>query len=642
MVRRRVRRCLRCDGLGQRTETIEVIRGRTRRPPLHGTTHRSDGVYHDGQVREYGVVVFRQEVSCSPGSVARRRIRIHWGLFFLLLFSGALGASAQDASPGDQPNGIHGTVINAVTGAPIARALVHSLDDRFAVFTDSSGQFEFSLAKAPTSLQGDTTLYGSPAATLVRGSDGTTLLLEARKPGFLEIAGGAPVASSSRGEVTIPLVPEAVIQGRITLSTGEPALGLTVELLKQQARDGLTHWDAISNQQANSEGEFRFAELPAGAYKIVTRELLDNDPVATVPGQQMYGFAPVFYPGVADMGAAETIQLSAGQNFQADLSLTHQPYYPVKISVAESDVMAAMNVQIWLQGKKGPGYSLGYNPERHAIEGLLPNGNYLVQASRFGPGTGETGTVNLRVAGSATESPAMPLVRNSSITFEVKEEFSNTEKNTQTAVYNAGNRPTKIAGPRAYLNIGFEPAEDFGNTMGVMQRPPAGAEDGSLVFENAAPGRYFLRFYPARGYVAAATAGGVDLLHQALVVEGGSNVPVEVVMRDDFAEVDGTVGGGGSSGESATNSRTSATWIYCVPLPDSSGQAQQIQTDSEGHFGPLPLAPGTYRIMAFAKQTGEIPFRDAEAMKAYEGKGQVIQLTGGQKASVQLQVISGQ
>jgi len=348
-----------------------------------------------------------------------------------LAFTPPPQATAQDSSQESPQDTIHGTVINSVTGAPIARALVHSLDDRFALLTDGSGHFEFTLPKSDGTSPGGVTAYTAPAPPMIVSTTaGTPLLLEARKPGFLEIAGGAPVASSSRGEVTIALVPEALIQGRISLSTGEPALGLTVELIKQQVRDGANHWDVIGNQQANSNGEFRFSELVAGVYKIVTRELLDNDPVATVPRQQLYGFAPVFYPGVSDFGAAETIQLSAGQNFQADFSLTHQPYYPVKIPIGDGDVQGGMNVQIWLQGKKGPGYALGYNPEKHAIEGLLPNGNYVVEASLFGA-TPETGTVNLRVAGSPTEGPAMPLVRNTSVTFEVKEEFSNTTRRAE-------------------------------------------------------------------------------------------------------------------------------------------------------------------------------------------------------------------
>jgi hypothetical protein len=51
------------------------------------------------------------------------------------------------------------------------------------------------------------------------------------------------------------------------------------------------------------------------------------------------------------------------------------------------------------------------------------------------------------------------------------------------------------------------------------------------------------------------------------------------------------------------------------------------------------MPPGVYRVLAFANQQPNLPYRDAEAMRAYESKGQVVHLSAGQKASVQLQLI---
>ena len=53
------------------------------------------------------------------------------------------------------------------------------------------------------------------------------------------------------------------------------------------------------------------------------------------------------------------------------------------------------------------------------------------------------------------------------------------------------------------------------------------------------------------------------------------------------------------------------------------------------------MTPGTYRVLAFANQQPNLPYRDAEAMRAYESKGQVVHLPAGQKTSVQLQLIPG-
>jgi len=52
------------------------------------------------------------------------------------------------------------------------------------------------------------------------------------------------------------------------------------------------------------------------------------------------------------------------------------------------------------------------------------------------------------------------------------------------------------------------------------------------------------------------------------------------------------------------------------------------------------MAPGDYRILAFANRQLHLPYRDAEAMKAYEARGPVVHLSAGQKVSVQVPLIT--
>jgi len=109
------------------------------------------------------------------------------------------------------------------------------------------------------------------------------------------------------------------------VSEADPALGINVQLFSRQVQDGMPRWAQASTVRANSDGEFRFAELLPGTYRLATTEFMDNDPATSIPGSQLYGFPPVFYPGVSDFSAAGTIQLTAGQTVEAGLSLTRQP-----------------------------------------------------------------------------------------------------------------------------------------------------------------------------------------------------------------------------------------------------------------------------------------------------------------------------
>jgi hypothetical protein len=295
-----------------------------------------------------------------------------------------------------------------------------------------------------------------------------------------------------------------------------------------------------------------------------------------------------------------------------------------------------------VQGHRGPGYSLGYNAEKQRVEGLLPHGNYLVEASTFGQNSA-FGAVHLSVAGAPAEGPGLTLTPNSSISVHVVEEFTSTDGHG-SGTWNVGGRSVTVHGPRLYLQINAETADDFGQPGNASLRPPSGANDDPLVLENLAPGRYWLRLHSSRGYVAAATMGGVDVLHEPLIVAPGSSTPIEVTMRDDSAELDGTVAGLAAPPamtESTVSSRFSPpqAWVYCIPLPDSPGQFEQFGLSPDGKFNSQAMAPGTYRVLASKNQQTNFPYRDAEAMKAFDAKGQVVHLSAGQKTSVQLQII---
>ena len=524
---------------------------------------------------------------------------------------------------------------------PVGRALVYSSDNRFAMLTDGEGNFEFKLPKVESNP--GITASGQGVTFIGGNSNGLSLWLMARKPGFLDDPNETRrVLANANREVTISLVPEAVIKGRVTLSTTESAAGVNVQLFSRQVQEGTPRWIPRVAVRANSNGEFRFVELAAGAYKIVTHELMDNDPVTRGSGSPLFGFPPIYYPGTTDFAAAGTIQLSAGQTFQADLSLARQPYYSVTIPVANLEPNSGLDIAVSLQGNRGPGYSLGYNQAKQRIEGSLPNGNYTVEAMTFGP-TAATGAMNFAVAGAAVEGPGMVLIRNSSISLNVKEEFTATGWNG-SASWTDGKHTFKLHGPQLYLQATAESADDFAQ-RGASLRQPA-EQDDSLALEDLPPGRYWLRLHSSRGYVASATMGSVDLFHQPFVVGSGSNASIEITMRDDGAEVEGTVAGlplvSAVQEPGYFENAMPAAHLYWVPLPDGPGQFLEGAASQDGKFSSQTIAPGTYRVLAFKTRQANLPYRDADAMRAYETKGQVVHLSPGQKVNVQLQIISSE
>lgn len=566
----------------------------------------------------------------SFGVFAVRRCH---AMFWLLLFA-CSGIPVRTLAQGvqtSQAQTVHGTVINGVTREPLARALVYSPDNRFATFTDTQGHFEFPLPgqDAQLNVAGSSTFSDSTGAVI--NSYGPGMLL-ARKPGFLVDNNQEDEDLRPGGEVTLSLVPESLITGRVILPASDGATPIQLQLYRRQVQDGRAHWVPFSDTTARSSGEFRFAELPPGVYKLFTLELMDQDPETFRPGGPLYGYPPMYFPTAGSFASASTIRLSAGKVFRADLSPTPQRYYPIKVPVANVAPGVPISVSVMVQGHRGPGFSLGYNDRDRTIEGMLPNGTYTLEAAAFGT-PASSGVTSISVHDGPLESAPMMLVPNPSIRVNVRLELTSAENRNNTIVGHS-------RGP--FVNVRLEPAEDFAPERSMSLRNRVNGMDRSLSIEGVPPGRYWVQLDPLLGFPVSVSSGGIDLLQHPLTVVAGSSAPIEITMRDDGAGIEGAVEGlsKSSSGNIGPTSYAPAAYLYCVPLPDSTGQFTQVPVMQGGEFNFPNLSPGTYRLLAFRRPQPELEYRDPEAMRAYESKGLVVRLVAGQKEHVRLPLVS--
>ncbi len=583
----------------------------------------------------------------------------------LLLFVMSLGGLGGAWCLAQSDSGtLHGVVVNSVTHEPIDRALVTSPDNRMAALTNSDGRFEFTVAKDTDSDSNSdsNTPYG-------RGRSGPpyrSYSLMARKPGYLSDPNqqGNNLQGNGSQDLTLVLTPEAVISGTVSLPTSEAPDTISLELYRRQIQDGRARWVPAGVSRSMSDGQFRFADLQAGSYKLLTSELLDTDPLnfdPLVSGPRggpfaedargpLFGYPPVYYQSALDFETASPIQLSAGQTQTVNLSLTKQRYYRVKVPVIVpgGDWANGFGVTVYA-GHKGPGFSLGYNSIHHAVEGMLPNGTYTLEVTSLRP-NGATGVQTINIKGAPVEGPSIGLAPNGLIMVNVKEEFTGTD-HTGTFTFSRNGQTAVLNGPRRYLHVTLDPADDFGTGRSVSLRDPTGPQDEALVLEGAQAGKYWVRVMSSRGYPASIRSGNLDLQHQPLNVgAGGSASPIEITMRDDTGEISGTVQGitqprpggpGAPSGPGNPNSSgPSRVHVYCIPVGDSPGQFTEVWVHSDGSFDYQGLAPGSYRVVAFDRVQTDIEYRNPEAMLAFDGKGSVVRITSGQKENVTVSLIA--
>jgi hypothetical protein len=542
--------------------------------------------------------------------------------------------AAQNVPLEEQSNSIHGTVVNRMTHEPIGHALVYSLDNRFATMTDDQGHFEFVLPPSDAS---------STKAQPDRPIPGSNRLaqLMARKPGFLEadIFQQNGMIAPKQKKVSLALTPEALIVGKVALP--DDADKIVVELYRHDIEEGHARWMSVGAIEARSNGEFRFAGLTAGKYKVLTQESLDRDAPALDPQAQLYGYPPVFFPAAPDLATAATIDLAAGETFQASLSPIRQAYYQVSVPVANVPNLTALTPIVFVQGHPGPGFSLGYNQQTHSIEGMLPDGIYTVEA--FSQDFAAlTGTRNFTVKGAAVQAPVMMLTPRAAIGVNVREEFT-----AKSPILPRTNNDFEV-GPRRYLNVSLWPATEFGYAEAATMGSGTGPAADALSIPNVQPGAYWVQVNSTRGYPASITSGGTDLLHHPYVVgSGGAALPIEITMRDDWshftAHLEAANDAGPSSNASAEVSDGTIArpvWICLVPLADSPGQFQQILMTSKETSEDIEVSPGEYRVLAFDRPGTEIEYRYPEGMRAYDDMGQVVRFVAGQKEHVTLSLIS--
>src|SRR5271165_4436889 len=130
-------------------------------------------------------------------------------LLLALIFLPAISVS-QTADDSQEKRTISGQVVNSVTGQPVAGALVQM--GARAMLTDREGQFEFHDLAA---------LYGGAVAPQPGYVSGLPEFIRLNLP-----------ARQVQGAITLKLVPEAIIFGKVLDQSSQPLQGLRIQLKK--------------------------------------------------------------------------------------------------------------------------------------------------------------------------------------------------------------------------------------------------------------------------------------------------------------------------------------------------------------------------------------------------------------------------
>jgi hypothetical protein len=540
-----------------------------------------------------------------------------------------LGPRAQfSGSPSPQQTyAIRGTVLNAATGEPIHGALVQVFSERQrSQLTGPGGEFQF-----------DNVLQG-------------TYGVRVQKPGFffppeLPTSRGQPIMISVGADqppAVIKLVPEGLIFGRVTGDNGEPIESLPVQLLFDRIENGRRTLAPARGASTDEQGEFRLADLQPGRYFVFFGPSSGSGSFSERPSPlAVRGYPATFYPGVPDIASAAAIEITPGKHTEIRLSLSSQPFYRISGTVSGFVQNQGIDVQIINAAGQPAGIFVRFDPARGVFRSQwVPAGTYTLAAHMQDPATQQeySASQDVHLASDLAGGVHLALAPSTSIFVNFRiESTRNDSPLTQTHTFFSGGssrmRQQRQAPAQVLLSPRNQPA-----SQQQRSSEPAGDEENAAVVRNVPPGVYSVEVQPFGPYYPQLLrAGALNLLEQNLTVSAGASLPpIEVVLRDDFATLEGSVTSNGL-GDSAT--------ILVIP----EGASQQVRAiglmrspaaDTNRSAVPFtmpPLPPGNYKVLAV--DSPEFEYGNPEVLQKYLSRAREVYLLPNQKAEVKLELV---
>ena len=564
---------------------------------------------------------------------------------------------------------LNAVVVSTADGKPVGRVLVTSTDRRMAAMTDSEGKFSFDFRRADLSSSGSGTSNGLRTLGFAMGGNANTfaLQLQVRKPGYITntVTLSLPALQPDTPEPTlqIKIAPAGTIIGHVEPDSGELPSGIQVQLHRKAIQNGAATWQQTGGGQINSRGEFRFADLTPGDYKLSTSAWTSPDASRAAKPDSVPGLTPAFYPDAADLNSAGVVHVGPAATVAVTLVPHSTTFYRVTVPIAGADGTQGANIMLL---PSSGGLNLGYYSQSHTLEGFLPPGSYNARVTTYAP----------MVPAGAAPSPFVSAAGVRIASFPVQPRQS-----TAIVHFNVGRGPVHVAPVTAVpaVDIPVNVHRDFTNPQSgsafrpirlgaggnIQQMPPVslylesvdtnqgtgaglapiGPDDSedSLKLQNVTQGVYHVRVQSTMGdYVASASCGTTDLMHDPLTVgAAGSGCPIEVTLRDDPATVTGTLATGAVPQTPQNPADAGIIFVMGIPLDQPESNPVQSAMPWQGKFQLGAIPPGRYLFIAsrrnsFQSMFQDIEYRNPDVLRDLTAKGIVVTLSAGQKAEIQV------
>jgi len=513
------------------------------------------------------------------------------------------------APPVWHPGSIAGTVVDSKSGAPVKYATV--------TLRSSGG-----LAYFPGPMR---RTQATPYST--ETDDHGRFSISEVDPGFYQITTQAHTyAASTRNpydaedptvmgdgqhltDVVVKISPQAVITGKIVDEDGEPLWHVQISALTKQDNRGARQWRSAGNSQTDDRGEYRIADLQPGSYLVRATYRSRSGPTfgQPLPEQPEMTYRAQFYPDAAEPESAKLVSVAAGAEVTGiDMKMQRAPTVRVRGKVTGEEPGSRVNVRLLLKQPHD-----GFPPDQQTatrgqegefeFSGVRPGSYYLIAGgfsdSRFAVQSIDVGEKHI-------DGLTVELAHGRDVRAAFKMEGG---------------------GGRGWIFFSLVPAIPSIGLPPINQNLTDG--DTTLTLANVAPIPYTIgeNFQPDY-YLKSVVQGGQPVTGHT--IDFGVPGLLEITVSSGAARVEAAVVD--SKGKPVPNA--------VVALAPSNGASAAVRTgtaDAQGKFNFASLAPGDYRLAAWAAiPSGSI--EDADFVRQSAGNSAPLSLALRDRKTIQV------
>jgi hypothetical protein len=429
-------------------------------------------------------------------------------------------------------------------------------------------------------------------------------------------------------DIVMKLTLTGNVSGRLRDMSGEPAVGVPVQLLKASySPQGQKIFQSAGSTRTNDRGEYRLYWVTPGRYFLAagsTPGPSGGGPFAVggpavSPNDPNDNYLFSYFPGVTDIAAANSIDVTSGNEAAADFLVARQQSYQIRGRVVDATTNqppASISVTLSYSSITGGGgtftMNAPYTPATGAFEirDVVP-GAYTLQVGS----QGNVARVPLNVMNNI-DGLAVVL----SGTFSVAGRITIDGQLDSTGVERA--RPQLRA------------------ASGVAQSPgtTAIAADGTFRFDNVAAGEYRVGIAPAPGspdyYIKDARFDRDEALNLPLFLSDSTQgASLQIVISANVGQIEGVV---------SDEKLKPMPGVQAVLIPDKYRDRTELYkattTDQTGHFTMRAIAPGDYKLFAW-EALESFAYFDPDLIKQVEAQGKVVHVPESSKLQVDVRVI---